>query len=186
VSEPGPLSAEQKGQLAAASAARAKLLRPARIARFNAWTVGVFGALSVVLGLATGGSGALIGIALIAIAWNEARGAGRLSALDPEGARILGWNQLVLAGVVAVSCAAAIAKARTSPDPAMKELEELGGISAGLVSGLTTVFYAAVGVIVALVQALLARYHFRARERVAAFRRDTPDWVLELLGTLRR
>lgn len=164
-----------------ASARMKTVLRPARVARVNGWTVGVFGVLSVLLGLVSGGGGVVVGLALVAVAWNEMRGIKRLQALDPEGARILAWNQLILGGVVAVYCAAAIARARVSPDPSMKELEELGGIPAGLIAELTTVLYGAVAAIVVIVQALFARYHFKAGEKVAAFRRDTPAWVVELL-----
>lgn len=69
-----------------------------------------------------------------------------------------------------------------APDPSMQELVEMAGMPADLVSGLTTILYGAVLVIVILVQALLARYHFGAKARIEAFRQETPRWIVELLA----
>jgi hypothetical protein len=182
VSDAPGLSPEQQGEVREAAARLKAVLRPARIARVNGWTVGVFGALSVLFGLVSGGGGIFVGVALIAIAWNEMRGARMLKALDSQGARVLGWNQLLLGGLIALYCAFTIWHAGMSPDPSMKELEDLGGIPAGLVSQLTTLLYGAVAVIVGIVQVLLARYHFRAEAKVHAFVNATPEWVRAALA----
>ena len=182
MSEPSPFTPEQRAALHEAVGRKRSLMRPARVASFNGWTVGLFGALSVLWGLIAGLSGAVIGAALLVVAWNELRGAKRLHALDPEGATILGWNQLILGGVIALYCAYAIVSARIAPDPSMQENVEMAGMPADLVSGLTTILYGAVLVIVILVQALLARYHFGAKARIEAFRRETPRWIVELLA----
>lgn len=176
-----PLSSEQKEVLAEAATRLKTLLRAARVARVNAWTVGIFGALSVLWGLASGGGGVVVGLALLAVAWNEFRGKSRLQALDPEGARILGWNQLVLAGVIDAYCVMAIYLSRASPDPSVQQLEELAGISQDLVADLTTLFYGAVIAGVTLAGALLALYHFRRRAQVESFRDETPAWAVEIL-----
>jgi hypothetical protein len=180
VSDQDPLAPEQKQRLAAATVERDRLLRPARLARMNGWSLGIFGGLSILIGLVTGGGGILVGAALVALAWNEMRGVALLRRLDPEGARILGWNQIAVGGVVAVYCAAAIVRSRMAPNASMQELEELAGISGDLMSELTTVFYGSVAIVVGIVQGLLARYHFRAGPRLAAFRRATPGWIIDL------
>jgi hypothetical protein len=185
MTDPSPLTPEQKATLAEAATRLKKLMRPARIARFNAWTIGIFGGLTVLWGLVSGGGGLVVGVALLAVAWNEMRGARRLQALDPEGARLLGWNQLAVALVIVGYCAFAIVRARRGPDPSMRELEEAAGISAETVADLTLLIYGSIAVVVALVQALLARYHFGARAAVEAFRRETPAWAIELLGSAR-
>ena len=176
------LSPEQRVELQEAAARLKVVLRPARVARVNGWTVGIFGGLSVLFGLVSGGGGIFVGLALIAVAWNEMRGVRMLRALDSEGARVLGWNQLFLGVLIALYCLFTIWHASLSPDPSMKELEDLGGIPAGLVSQLTTFLYGAVAVIVGIVQVLLARYHFRAEARVRAFVNETPEWVRAALA----
>jgi hypothetical protein len=184
VSDAPAFSLEQQAALQEAAARLKVVLRPARIARVNGWTVGVFGALSVLWGLVSGGGGIFVGLALIAIAWNEMRGVKRLSALDPEGARILGWNQLVLGALIGAYCAFTIWHAHLSPDPSMQELEDLGGVPAGLIAQLTTLLYGGVAVVVGIVQLLLARYHFRAAARIRAFVSETPEWVRAALAAV--
>jgi hypothetical protein len=185
LTDPSPLSPEQKSTLAAAATRLEKVTRPARIARFNAWTIGIFGGLTILWGVASGGGGVLVGIALLAIAWNEMRGVRLLQAIEPEGARVLGWNQLLVAAVIAGYCVFAILGARRGPDESMRELEEAAGISSETVADLTLLIYGSVAVVVGLVQALLARYHFRAGAAVEAFRRETPAWAIELLSSTR-
>ena len=178
------LSPEQRAALQEGAARLKLVLRPARIARVNGWTVGIFGVLSVLFGLVSGGGGIFVGLALVAVAWNEMRGVRLLKALDPEGAKILGWNQLILGVLIAAYCAFTIWHASMSPDPSMKELEDLGGIPSDLIAQLTTFLYGAVAVIVAIVQVLLARYHFRAEERVRTFVSETPEWVRAALAAV--
>ena len=180
VTDPGPLSPEQLQQAAAARGAVQKLLRPARIARINAWTLAIFAGLTIVWGLVFGG-GLVVGAALAAVAWNEFRGARMLRSLDPEGGRVLGWNQLILAAVIGVYCAFAGARARTAPDASLVELETLMGYSPELIAQLTGALYGAVAVLVGIVQIFLARWHFGAARRVEAFRGETPAWILELV-----
>jgi hypothetical protein len=94
---------------------------------------------------------------------------------------VLGWNQLALAGVVAVYGLLAILRAGESTDPSMRELEELAGISPEFVADLTRKVYGSVIVVVMLVQGILARNYFRQKARVEDFRRKTPSWVLRTL-----
>lgn len=182
MNDAGPLSVQQKATLEEAATRLRKLMRAARIGKVNGWTVAIFGVLTVVWGLLSGGRGILVGLALIAVAWNELRGVARLRALDPEGARILGWNQLFLAGVVGVYCLVTIVHSRLAPDPSMQQVVELAGLPSDVVADLTTLVYGGVILGVALVQALLARYHFRVKAKIAAFRHETPPWVVELLA----
>ncbi len=178
----GPLSAEQKAALDDAARRMRVLLKPARVAAVNAWTIGIFGAITVLWGLVSGGGGVVVGVLLLAVAWNEKRGRDRLLALDPEGATILGWNQVALAAVVTGYCLVAIVKAHTAPSASMQELEDAAGFDPDLVAQLTTLVYGAVIVGVVAGQAFLARWHFRRRAQVEAFRSETPPWVVELLA----
>lgn len=160
------------------------LLRPARAATINGSTLAVFGVLSLLWALLVGG-GLLVAVALVALAWNEFRGRDRLRALDPDGARILGWNQCLVALVVVVYCSFAIAGARAAPAPELAELREAVGISTDVIADLTTLVYGAVIVVVVAFQAALARWHFARGPRMEAFVRDTPPWIVEVLTTAR-
>ena len=84
--------------------------------------------------------------------------------------------------VVAGYCAGAIIRANASPDASMAELYELAGISPDLVAELTTFVYGGIAALVAVVQVMLARWHFAGGLRLQAFVEGTPAWVLELLG----
>lgn len=175
----GPLSPEQRRDLSDANARAGKILGAARVSTFTAWSVGLFGALSLGVGL-FGGGGVLVGAALLAVAWNEVRGRDRLRRLDPEGPRILGWNQLALLAVAAAYCLGAIWKARTEPGDSVRLLEELAGLPEGYVADLTTTAYVLVLGVVALVQWLLARYHFAREPMLRAYLEETPPWAVEL------
>ena len=176
-----PLSAAQKSALDDAAGRVRAILKPARVATVNAWTIGIFGAITVLWGLVSGGGGVVVGALLLAVAWNEKRGRDRLRALDPEGATILGWNQVALAAVVTAYCLVAIVRAHVAPSASMQELEDAAGFSADLVAQITTLVYGAVIVGVVASQAFLARWHFRRRAMVEAFRQKTPPWVVEVL-----
>lgn len=177
----GPLSSTDKAALDSAAERVRVLLKPARWATVNVWTVGVFGVLTLIYGLASGTSAVLVGLGLVLVAWNERRGRDLLRAIDPRGPTVLGWSELALGAVIAASCLLAILKARAAPDPSLVELSEAAGISLDELAGITTRVYGALIVGVVIAQALVARYHFRNRPKVEQFRRETPPWVLEIL-----
>lgn len=179
----GPLSAEQKRELGDASARLHRLLRAARISTTTFWTLVACGAVSTLWALASQGSGIIVGLALLATAWNERRGRDRMRAVDPGGARILGWNQLATAGVIIAYCLVAIVRAGSSVDPSLDAA--LGASTSALVVRLTRLFYGVVIAVVALSQALLARYYFRREPMLEAFRRETPGWILDVLSASR-
>jgi len=177
----GGLSTEQRAQLQAARARLGPIERATRWATLTSWTLGIFGTLTVLWGLVAGAGGLVVGVALLAVAWNERRGRDQLRSLDPRGARILGWNQVVLAVVITVYLGFTIVRARTAPNPSVRELEELVGMDPGVVAQLTALVYGAVIVVVDIVQLFMARFHFRREAMVETLRREAPDWVLDVL-----
>lgn len=180
--QPGGLSPEQQAALEKARLALKPIERSTRYATLTYWTVGGFGVLTLLWGLMAGAGGLVVGVALVAVAWNEKRGRDRLRSLDPEGARILGWNQIILAVVITLYLAGVIVRSQTVTDPSVRELEDLVGMDSGTVAQLTAMIYGAVIVIVDVIQALTARFHFARQAMVEAVRRDSPDWALDLLG----
>lgn len=181
VTDGGGLLPEGRAELDRARAGLRPIRRATRWATLTFWTVGVFGVLTVLWGLVSGGGGVIVGVALVAVAWNERRGRDRLRSLEPAGARILGWNQLILAVVITVYLLGVIIQARSTTDPSMGELERVVGLDPDMVAELTTMVYGAVIVIVDLVQLLTARFHFHRQAMVEAYRRATPEWVLDVL-----
>lgn len=177
------LTAEQRAALVAAEARMKPIRRAAAIATVNGWTLIVFGALTALLGL---GSVYLmvVGVAVAAVGWRELRARDRLRALDPDGAKTLGWNQIVLLAVVAVYCVVAIVRTNAGGSTtSVSQLEELAGLPAGYVAELTTTVYLGLLVVVCGFQALMARFHFARVSMLQEHLRDTPRWVEEVQGT---
>src|SRR4051794_40425315 len=93
------LSAEHLLDLQRARAALRKVRRAISVASFDGWTIGAFAALTLIFGL-TSASSVIMGLAMGAVAYVELRSAGRLRRLDPNAARMLGFNQLALGAVL--------------------------------------------------------------------------------------
>ncbi len=177
--QPDPLTPEQKEELAGAGRRAATILKAGRVAAFNGWTLLVFGALSVLFGLFSP-VGMAVGVLLLALGWNELRGRGLLRALDPRGARILGWNQISLMGVITAYCLWSLHRTLAHPDPEMVQLEEMVGISREMVTQVTVLAYGGVILLTAVFQGLLSRYHFARERLLAEYLEQTPGWILEL------
>src|SRR4051794_19241609 len=96
IAPPPNVSPEHLRQLAAARADAKKVRRAISVANFDGWTIGAFGALTLLLGL-TDPSSIAMGLGMIAVAWIELRGASRLKRLDSSAGRMLGMNQIALA-----------------------------------------------------------------------------------------
>lgn len=178
-SSASPISAEQQEEFADAGKKLAKILRAGKIAAVSGWTLVVFGVLSALLGLFSL-TGMLVAGALLALGWNELRGRALLVALDPQGARVLGWNQLAIIGLVVVYCLWQLYSSLAHPNPQMAELEELVGIEPELVAQLTILVYGSVMVITAVAQGLLSRWHFAREKQLKTYLEETPAWIVTL------
>ncbi|MCD6364610.1 MAG: hypothetical protein J7M14_01920, partial [Planctomycetes bacterium] len=111
-----PLSAGQHEELAAAVRRQRKFRGAMKLATFNAWTTGIFAALSALLAFFSVVAAALAA-GLAAVSWNEFRGRRRLAKLDVRALRILGWNQFYMLGVIAGYCVWRIVTVLTQPNP---------------------------------------------------------------------
>jgi hypothetical protein len=176
----GPLGAEQRETLSAANARLSKqVLGSAKVATLNAWSLAVFGGLSVLSGLFSF-AGLVIGVGLLAFAWNEFRGRALLRKLDVEGPRVLARNQIALVGAVFVYCSWSAYRAWAGRSEELAVLEEALGISADDVAGLTVLVYGIVFVVTAVVLGLTARYHLVRGQRLEVYRAETPEWVIDI------
>ena len=175
-----PLSPEQKEAFVQAAERAKKVQGAAKIAAFNGWTLVGIGGLSVLIGLFSF-RGLLVGGALLALGWNELRGRTLLLKFDHEGARVLGWNQLALLGLIIFYCLDAIFRSLGAPAPEVTQLEELTGMAPGTVGRLTAMAYGAVILGTAIFQGLLSRYYFMREKPLREYLEETPPWIVELL-----
>jgi len=183
--EAAPLSTAQIEALAKGMARAGRIFRAGRVAAVTGWSVGAFGVLTVLLSLLSP-KGVLVGGALLWVGWNELEGRKMLLGLDPAGARRLARNQLWLLAVVALYCLWAIYRSQTQPIPETSELESFLGLDEGFIADAEAAFYALVLALAASVQWGMYRFHRARVALVDAYVKETPAWVLEVQGTLRR
>ncbi len=179
-SDSGPLSTDERETLRIANERLNKqILGAAKVATFNAWTLAVFGGLSVMAGVFSL-TGLVVGAGLLAFAWNEFRGRSLLRKLDLEGPKVLAWNQIALAGGVLVYCAWSSYRAWADHGDELAQFEAALGVSARDVALLAILIYAIVFVVTAVVLGFTARYHLVRERRLEQYLGETPAWVVAI------
>ena len=179
-SDSGPLSPEEHETLRIANEGLNKrILGAAKVATFNAWSLAVFGGLSLMTGLFSL-TGLVVGAGLLAFARHEFRGRALLRKLDTEGPRILVRNQIGLAGGVLAYCAWSSYGAWVNRGDELAALEAALGVSADDVAGLTVAVYAIIFVVTGIVLAFTARYHSVRGRRLEQYLGETPEWVVDI------
>lgn len=178
-------SPENLQELEAARKSARKVRRAVSVANFDGWTVAIFGALTLVMGL-TDVTNIALGVGLGAVAFFELRNAGRLKRLDADAARVLGFNQLALATILILyacwelyvssrSGGAAVALGVTDPDMA----QMLGPVQ-DLTTMITHAVYGALILIAVFAQGSMALYYFTRVRIVRNYLAQTPDWIVTL------
>jgi hypothetical protein len=179
----GPLTEEHLRQLEAARVAAKKIRRAVNVARGDGWTVGLFGALTFLFGLGSV-SAALVGSGMAVIAFVEVRAANKLRGFEPGAARVLGLNQLALAGLLFAYAVFGIVSVLFGPSEyaAIVAQEPDVGKALGPIEDLTKTIAIAVYVVVILVavffQGGMALYYFGRAKVVRAYLAQTPAWVI--------
>lgn len=176
---PSPLSPEQQEELALATDRRRKILTAAKVATFNGWTLGIIGAVSILFGVFSL-TGFIVGVFLVIVARNEFRGRGLVRRLEPRGAMLLAKNQIGLIGIIIAYCLWSMYVTVVSPSGEITELEELVGLSPGLVTDMTLTAYGIVIVLTLLFQGLNARYYFLRVQQLKDYLEQTPKWVVDM------
>jgi hypothetical protein len=180
-----PLSPADFEDLAQAGKRAAVLNRAIRIAHFNAWTLGILGGLSILIGIFDLES-LVMGIALVALAFNESRGQTLLQRFDLKGPRVLGWNQVGLMLLLVAYGAWKLIAFKTSANPYEKEIAatpELGHMLGPIVQMYGTIsnwLYGSLIAIAVLYQGGNALYYFSREKHLQAYLRETPAWVIKL------
>jgi hypothetical protein len=192
---PAPLDDAQVAVLEKARNIQRKLRFAGFIALSNVFALGFFAVLSVLFALLDL-SVPFMGVALGALAWNEARGWQGLRAGEPAASRRLALNQLLLLAAVIVYCAVNAYQGYTGPSPldavmaadpslpdalgqaatdvgtSMDELTQWGRVAA-------LVIYAVVAVASLIVQGLTAVYYRSLGPSLEALA-ATPAWARAL------
>jgi hypothetical protein len=179
------LSAQNLLELQAARKGLRTIRRAVSLACADGWTIGAFGALTLLLGL-TDPSSVILGLAMILVAAVELRSAGRLRRLDPRAARVLGFNQVTLGSLLIVYAlwriwalfregGASEALGATEPQLAqmLKPVENLTRLI-GLAVYSTLI---AIGM---FAQGGMAWFYFTRQKHVRAYLAQTPAWIVGL------
>jgi len=184
-----PISHEQRRELIEANSRARKVRRAVKVATFNGWSIGVFAALSLPFAMFSVTS-LVMCLALALVAYNEFRGRKLLDRFEPRGPRALGWNQLVLMGVLTGYSVWNIYLAETGPGPYAEQIKatpELGSML-GWVDDLhktvTLAVYGSLIVASLIFQGLNALYYFTREKHLQSFLKQTPAWVVDLQRSL--
>jgi len=185
VPTPPQLSEENLRELTAARTALRKINRAISVARFDGWTIGIFAALTFLLGI-TELTSIVLGLGLGVIAFVELAGATRLRRLDPQAARMLGLNQLALACMLIIYAVcrihvelsghgefAAAAASDAALGQALQPYENL-------VRQLTMLFYGGLMAIAVFGQGGMALFYFKRRKHLQAYLDKTPAWIIAM------
>lgn len=182
----GPLSPDAKRALADAANRFGKIRRAVTLARFNAWTMTIFGGFAVLGGIFSIPA-LLLGLALLAAGFHEFKGAAAMRKLDRNGPRRLAINQVFVVAAVAAYCLWNIHLANNQPlSPQVSELidslgaqdqtNELRNISRSITIGV----YFLVTLLTGVFQGMMAIYYLGRRAHIDAYAASTPEWVQDI------
>ncbi len=174
----------QLDELQDAAVRAKKIHRAASVATFNYWTLGLFGAPALAMGLFSLPS-LFIGAGLLLVAYNEHRGAKMLRKLDLRAPKMLGLNQL---GLIAVLVAYGIwgvaqglnaenhyAEQIASMPQLAPTLEPLGELYATL----SIMVYGGVIAFAFIFQGFNSWYYFSRAKWMRRYLEQTPTWVVQ-------
>lgn len=182
------LSDSQHEQVATANKQAKKIRRAASVAGFNGWATGFFAVCSLPFAFFSL-TGFLVTAGLGLVAYNEFRGRKRLLAFDQESPAFLGWNQVgFLLLIILYSCWMLYSglAGESSFALEMQNNPELGMVFESSEQFdqayrlLVVAIYGTVILVSTIFQGWNAIYYFTRRKLVAAYVRETPNWVLDL------
>ena len=179
------LSPIQMAELTEAKVRAKKIRRAARTATFNTWTVGIFAAPSLVMGIFDLPT-FLIGAGLGIVAYIESRGARMFRALDLGAPSLLGCNQIGLGALLVAYGIYGIVSTMSGPSyyeeqimsmpqlaPTLEPLGELYQLISILV-------YGCIIVISIIFQGLTSWYYFSRARHLRDYLDQTPQWVVQM------
>jgi len=182
-----PLSPEHLWQIAEARKSSKKIRRAVSVARFDGWTLALAAGLTFVLSIGDL-SGMAIGLVLAVIAGVELYSANRLRSLDPQAARVLGFNQVALALLLIIYSSWQIYAAMTGrgevdqvsqSDPMVAQALKDTGITQ-LMTTLVLATYSGLLAVAIFAQGSLALYYFTRTKHVRKHISQTAPWIIAM------
>ncbi len=155
------------------------------MAKFDGWSVGVFGGLTLLFGMFSI-AGWVLGGGMLAAAYVELTTVARLKRLEPAAARRLGWNQLALALLLLGYAGWSLHGAMFGPDPlastiaAAPEAAEMLAPYSSMARTISAAVYLTLGLFAIFAQGGTAMYYFTRERHIRAYRQETPRWIVEL------
>jgi len=176
-------------QLAEARYKHKKIRRAISVATFDGWTIGFFGGVSLIVGIVGGISPGdiVVGLALTTIAFIELRTAKSLRRLDVRSARVLGFNQVALAGLIILYSLWRIHDA-TSPTGSNSEMfseiaqvdPSMTGTVQSIAQQASYILYGSLILFAILAQGGTALYYFSREKYIREYVEQTPPWILQM------
>ena len=177
------LTDENHRELATARLAYRKVRRAISMAQFDAWTIGVIAGFSFLYGvLFRDLTSIVVGMVLVVNAWLELRGAQQIRQLDVKAIRLLGFNQLAIAGLILLYVAWMIILQLTGhSDLAILStaLSQIG-ITAQQINVAVVGFYLLVLAIGVASTGGMSRYYFTRLKHLESYLRQTPAWIINM------
>ena len=179
------LSPEHLRQLTEARQRATKIRRAISVAKFDGWSVGMFGALTFLVGaISFSWIGLLLGGGMLAVAWVEFRGADRLRRLDAGATKSLAFNQLVLGGLLLTYAIYSLWGVYHTHDPAFDELRGMGNVPGigdidNIAHLIGLLIYGTLAAVAIFGQGGTALYYHTRRRHIESYLRDTPPWIVE-------
>ena len=180
---------------------RKRIDSAARTARSSSIVTLVIGGLGVAAGLIWWSwLGMLTCLGVLAVGAVEFVGYLRMRQARPGAERLLGANQLAFLGIITIYCLIQIlafstdrAKDGLLTEEARSQLAMMPDLQEGIEKSidrwapiLTYGMYSVIIVLSICFQGGLALYYFTRKKYVESFNRDTPLWIIRLLGEVRR
>ena len=155
-----------------------KILRADKLATFDAWTLAVFAGLTLLFSFGSV-TALVVGAGLLALSWVEFRGRKALRDLDPQGPRILGWNQVALFVLIAGYCLWSIRGMESRPPEELETAAALAGLPVEvLVRIMVLTYWGVIGVSLVLL-GLAAWFYWRRGPWLREHLAETSEAVLE-------
>jgi hypothetical protein len=187
VGQGAPLTPEQIAEIARARELYRKVRRATGVATFDAWATATFAGLTLLVTLMSFSlTGLLVGAGMAVVAWNGFRGLKMLKALDPEGARVLGWNQILLGSVLFLYAAwNLVAIATGAPGSMFGSLkDQLEGLDTtqieSVVRSIAYLVYGSLALFAIIAQGLTSLYYFSRGRYVRDYVEKSAGWVLQM------
>jgi len=190
-----PLSAEQQQQIASARQRAGKVIPAVVVAKLDAWITGIFAAMTLcyaAISPAIDGLSALatiVGCGMAVVAFNSYRGANRLRCYDLRAPLLLALNQMLLAAIIIGACLWQMVIVLTGHSELTRLLGQYFDFVAGGSPFDLEYAVALICVLVIITSVLMqggvALYYFTRARHVREFRRQTPQWVVDLLVVAR-